>query len=253
MIPYFELPILRFWGMQIDAFGALVAVGFILALQLATRRAAKMNQDRLPFHDAALICIVCGFVGAHLFHVFAYEPAILWTKPWQIFFLWAGISSFGGFLGAGFALWYYFHVKRLPVLEYGDTVMFGLWPGWILGRLGCFTAHDHPGRLTKFFLAVQFPQGARHDLGFYEALLVMGITIVIYVLDRGRPPKARKPGFYFALSLVMYGLPRFFFDRLRAVDVPNADTRYWGWTPAQYLSLSLVLLGVFLFLRPKRV
>src|SRR5204862_179026 len=57
-------------------------------------------------------------------------------------------------------------------------------PGWMVARLGCFSVHDHPGVLTSFPLAVQFPGGARHDLGLYDAIALAAISLVLYAVDR---------------------------------------------------------------------
>jgi phosphatidylglycerol:prolipoprotein diacylglycerol transferase len=184
-------------------------------------------------------------------HLAAYFPRELIEKPWRIFYVWSGISSFGGFLGAGLAIWYYFRRKKIPFYPYADALMFGMVPGWILGRLGCYTAHDHPGRFSNFFLAVKYPEGPRHDLGLYDAFLAMAMASVIYFLGRkGATPKP--VGFFYALGLLMYGIPRFLFDRLRATDVPRPDARYFGWTPGQYLAAAFVAFGAYQMVRAYR-
>ncbi|HLG18325.1 MAG TPA: prolipoprotein diacylglyceryl transferase [Bdellovibrionota bacterium] len=250
-MPYLQIPRFHFLGLQIDIFGVLVATGFLLGSHLAARRAVRMGLSPLPIHDAALLAILCGMFGAHLMHLVAYFPKELIEKPWRIFQVWSGISSFGGFLGAGLAIWYYFHRKKIPFYPYADALMFGMAPGWICGRLGCYTAHDHPGRLTDFFLAVKYPGGSRHDLGLYDALLAMAMTGVVYFLGR-KNAKPRPPGFFYALVLILYGIPRFFFDHLRAVDVPRPDARYFGWTPGQYLAAALVTFGAYQMVRAYR-
>ena len=63
--------------------------------------------------------------------------------------------------------------KPVPVMPYADSLAYGLATGWMFGRLGCFTAHDHPGIRTSFFLGVKYPEGTgfvtRFDLGLLEA------------------------------------------------------------------------------------
>lgn len=38
--------------------------------------------------------------------------------------------------------------------------------------------------LTSFFLAARFPDGARHDLGLYDALVLFALTLLLYGLAR---------------------------------------------------------------------
>jgi prolipoprotein diacylglyceryltransferase len=44
-----------------------------------------------------------------------------------------------------------------------DTAAFAVPFAAALGRLGCALAHEHPGRLSKSWLAVRYPGGARYD------------------------------------------------------------------------------------------
>ncbi len=240
MIPYLQIQSLSLFGLTFDAFGFLVASGFIVGAHLAARRARQVGLSVSAIYDTAILSLIFGFVGAHLFHLAAYRPQLFWKEPWQIFYIWSGLSSFGGFLGASMAIAVYFHRKKLSFFSYADTTMFGLLPGWMLGRIGCFTAHDHPGALTHFFLAVKYPGGSRHDLGLYEALVLGMLSCLVYYLNRN---KKRTQGFIFSVAILCYGGARFFLDFLRARDLPLSDPRYLGLTPAQYLSVAFVVLG----------
>ncbi|MFH1016766.1 MAG: prolipoprotein diacylglyceryl transferase [Pseudomonadota bacterium] len=233
--------------MEFNAFGALVTTGFLLGSWLAVRRARIVGLALGPMHDIALLCLIFGFTVSHVVHMVAYHPRLLLDQPWLILKVWAGISSFGGFLGAGAAMWIYARRKGLPFLKYADALLFGLTPGWLFGRLGCTTAHDHPGRLTDFFLAVRYPGGPRHDLGLDEALWTLALIALVYFLGRKRKAEDPPPGTILAATLIAYGIPRFLFDFLRATDLPGSDARYFGLTPAQYGSVAIIVLGAYLF------
>lgn len=250
MIPYFQIPPLELFGLTASAFGVLVACGFLLGSHLVTRRAITMGLDPARMHDIALLCLVCGGVGSHVLYVVAYEPRQLVENPWVLLRVWEGISSFGGFVSAALAIWVFLRRKRLPFLPYADAVLFGLVPGWILGRLGCFTAHDHIGRLTTFPLAVRFPSGTRYDLGLYEALTTIVLGIALYGVLGKRERAERYPdGLATASVMIAYSVIRFYLDTLRATDIPGADARYFGLTPAQYVCVCLVGFGIYLLRR----
>jgi phosphatidylglycerol:prolipoprotein diacylglycerol transferase len=142
----------------------------------------------------------------------------------------------------------YFRSKGLRLSQFADALALGLAPGWAVARLGCFTVHDHPGVRTDFLLAVAFPDGARHDLGLYDALLLLAITVVLYAVARRHLLEGR----LLALLALLYGSGRFALDFLRARDLPYVDARYLGLTPAQYGAALLVLWGLYTLARRRR-
>jgi phosphatidylglycerol:prolipoprotein diacylglycerol transferase len=241
VIPYFapvsyELPLIH---IHIHLFGLLVAVGIMLAVPQVLKRGRQLGLDPLQLSSLCTWVVVCGFVVSHLFDVLAYQPAAVRKDPWLIVNITGGISSFGGFLGAFVTTFVWSRVKRWSFAACCDALVYGLATGWFFGRLGCFTAHDHPGTATHFFLGVNFgnhePFGVHHDLGLYEALYALALMIAFRILVR-RP---RPVGFYSAIAALSYGPVRFGLDFLRI-----ADERYLGLTPAQYGSILVFLGGV---------
>lgn len=246
MIPYFNLHLPSIFGFRIEPFGLLVFIGCLVGIHYAKKRAIEKNLDPRAIDDIALYCcILCGFVGAHLFHFLAYEPKSFFQDP-TVFFkqFRSGLSSFGGFFSGTFAIAVYLKVKRLPFLPYADALLFGLLPGWIFGRMGCTTAHDHPGKLTNFFLGVKYPGGTRHDLGFYELILTIFMTAIVY--GWAAQKRERSNAFYLSFCFVIYGVVRFLLDFLRI-----SDAKYRGLTPAQYACIGLVICGFYLAARDR--
>ena len=183
---------------------------------------------------------MAGLVSAHLVHLLLYHPEELRSGGLlQVLKVWDGLSSMGGLLGGVLAAVVFFRVRGLDFSQYADAFALGIAPGWAIARLGCFSVHDHPGVLTSFFLAVRFPDGARHDLGLYDALVLFGLTLLLYGLAR----RQLLAGRLLAVLAVGYGAARFALDFLRARDVAYADARYLGLTPAQYACVLLVVYG----------
>lgn len=250
MIPYFEIPPLRLGALELHAFGILTALGIWVGAQLAVRAARRYQPgDERPLLSAAPWLVLGGLVGGHLLHVLGYHPEILRREGWtSLLKIWEGLSSMGGVLGGLLTLIVFFRLRGWRVLPHANALALGAAPGWAIARLGCFAAHDHPGVLTNFPLAVAFPGGARHDLGLYEAVLLGVLTAILYFLAR----KPRKEGVLMGVLALGYAIPRFFLDFLRADDLPFVDGRIFGWTPAQYLVLVWAALGVWLLVRAKQ-
>lgn len=250
MIPYFEIPPLALGPVEIHAFGALTALGIYTGARLAARAARTYGPgDDLPLVEGAIWLVLGGVIGGHLLHVLGYHPEILAEEGWtSLLRVWDGLSSMGGVLGGLLTLLILFRIKGWKIRPYANALALGIAPGWGIARLGCFAAHDHPGVLTDFPLAVAFPQGARHDLGLYEALLLGGLTALLYLLNR----KPRAEGWLLGVLAIGYGIPRFFFDFLRARDLPFVDGRILGLTPAQYVAFFLVGAGIWLLATASR-
>jgi len=255
MIPYFaakplldlDLPI--FGTVAIHWFGILVALGVILGDRIVVREGEKRGLDARDVRYLNVRMVIGGFIMAHLVSVIFYFPERIKENPLVLINIWSGLSSFGGFIGAALTYLYLTKKEKIPRLPYADVVALGLAVGWIFGRMGCTTAHDHPGRHTTFFLAVRYPEGPRHDLGFYELLFTLVMTAILFWYARRPRPAGRIIG----LFATMYAPVRFGLDFLRATDVARPDERYAGLTPAQWACMAALGVGVWLLRRPSPV
>lgn len=252
LVPYIQIPsvTIPLGGLDplvLDPWAALVCIGFIAGLEVSRARGIRLGLDVRDIVDGIVFIVGMGFVVGHLVHVLAYNQHLLVERGWtELLRLWGGFSSTGGFIGAvlGGTLFYKV-VRKRSFWIHADAVVFGFPIGWVFGRTGCFLAHDHIGKPSEFFLAVNYPGGARHDLGLYEAMWTAVIAITFFAL-RNRP---FRPGFFLALFAAMYAPARFGFDFLRNTDLDNADVRWAGLTPAQWGMLVLSGAAVWLLLR----
>ncbi len=258
LIPYFPPPIFSIFGIPLDSWSLLVALGFILGMEFGRARAIQLGLDIKDIVDGALFIVGMGFIFGHWVYVLAYHPEMLDEHGWSIMLeIWAGQSSNGGFLGAiiGTIIWFK-KIRPRPFWLHADTIAYGFPFGLCLGRVGCFTAHDHVGSRSDFFLAVDFPAeayggyygGPRHDLGLYEAIYLIFMSVVFLMLRK----KDLHHSSFAILFCFLYAPVRFCFDFLRSTDLQNNDIRYAGLTPAQYGSIILLIAGTVLFLRRKK-
>jgi phosphatidylglycerol:prolipoprotein diacylglycerol transferase len=247
VIPYFEQPKLHLGPITIHAFGALVAIGILLAFRLIRRRAPKAGLDPVLAERLAMRMVIVGFILAHVVDRLAYFPRDVLARPWSLLFIWESISSFGGFLGATLvALWF---MRKQPEgglgWHYLDLIARVFPIAWLFGRTGCTVAYDHPGYATSFFLGQRYSDHVvRHNLGLYEALCIIPLVVAFELLGRGRP---RPPGFFVGMLALVYAPIRFLLDTLRW-----DDARYFGFTPGQYGSVLLAVVGFTILYRASR-
>jgi len=220
-----------------------VSLGLVAAIILAYKLSQKYILSEVVMLDLATWAVIGAFIMARVFHVVFYEPYYYVLHPAEIIKFWnGGASSLGGFVGALMAVWIFAKIKKFSwreLLPYFDVAAVSLWLGWGIGRIGCYMINDHPGKLTNFFLAVNYPGGARFDLGLMDSILGFGLFIIFFVLFK-KLVKIRW-GLAAGLSFLGYAVVRFFLDFLRASDLPGADVRYFYLTPAQWGMIAVVI------------
>jgi phosphatidylglycerol---prolipoprotein diacylglyceryl transferase len=236
-------------GVAIQPFGLLVATGVLLGMRLTERRSRRLGIKPELISDFISHVVIIGFVIGHIFDRVFYDPQVILKEPWDLLMPWRSLSSYGGFFGAVVGAFIWKYRRKLDITIPLDQVAFGMPLAWIFGRMGCFVVHDHPGRLTDFFLAVDnyhygdLLVGPRHDLGLYEVFWSIAMTGLFLWLDR----KPRPHGFFTGTIALCYGPFRFGLDFLREVDA-----KYLGLTPGHYSSLLASVLGVIVLIRTFR-
>ena len=263
-IPFFGLSVytLNVPGvgeLPLDPWAILVALGFIVGLEISRARAIKLGLDVRDVVDGAVVTVLTGFVLGHVYTVLFYFPERLAEEGiWAILRVWSGFSSVGGFFGAvvGSTVFYGL-VRRRPYWRFADVISFGFPFGWFLGRVGCGVVHDHIGIPTTLPWGMDFDRGmlnfvwvdgdpfpwaagVRHELGLYEAVFMIPVMALFLWLGR----KDRVPGFFTALFFAIYAPIRFGLDFLRA-----NDATYGGLTPAQYGLIVIFLVCVVVLVR----
>ena len=283
MIPYIYVPDMKIGPLTLHPFGLLVATGVILGTWLATRRARSRGLDLDKLNSFITWMLIVGFLGGHMLdQVFYHWPDFV-KRPWSIFLLYEGLSSFGGFTGAliGIVLWKYFEAvplfripffgfvvpkyrrreRVMPILPFADIILSVFPVAWVFGRSGCSVVHDHPGALatSQTLLAVAFPDpitiGALHRANTFAfvtgthpqfdlGLLEMLFTVVLASMLALTWHKKLVTGSYVAMTALCYAPVRFAMDYLRVKDVDQADPRFGGLTPAQWACVALFVFGL---------
>lgn len=279
MIPYVRIPDGHIGPLPLHPFGILVATGVLLGTAVTTRRARSFGWDLVKLNSFLTWMLVSAFVLSHVLDSLFYHWSEVVREPWSIVMLWTGLSSFGGFIGAavGIVLWKYLEIdggrlrvrpQPAPLLPFADLVLSVLPLGWMFGRMGCSSVHDHPGAFatSDSALAVAFPAHPmanplpasdgtvthigfielihghvpRYDMGLLELMFTVILTACFALTWLRRPPL----GSYVIATALSYAPVRFVMDYFRQPESDGGDTRYLGMTPAQYCCIALFLFGV---------
>jgi phosphatidylglycerol:prolipoprotein diacylglycerol transferase len=228
------LPVATVGPLQVSPFGPLVALGILFGRHLIASWCPYFGLEWATLRQGIVWFLLGGFGLAHLLAMGEAASAHV-LQPAHLFTSRAGFSSFGGFLGGTLATVLFCQRRALALRPVLDCVLYGLIGGWLFGRLGCFSVHDHPGALTAFPTGVRIQGVLRHDLGLYELVFALGLLTFLTLAMRRR---RHFDGFVVAVTATTYALARFGLDFLRV-----GDATYAGLTLAQWGCLPLFALG----------
>lgn len=232
-------------------------VGILLAWRYMVWLAARNPGGPAPrIVDEFVIWATLGVVlGGRLGYVLFYKPDHFVDHPLAALAIWQGGMSFhGGLIGVVVALWTFARRRGLDWVALGDLVVCGVPIGLFLGRLANFVNGELYGRVTDSPLGMVFPHAGplpRHPSQLYEAVLEgLALFVVLAwfaVRGRGLAVRGRLSG----LFLAGYGLFRVVAETFRQPDA-HLGFLVAGTTMGQWLSVPLVLAGLWLMLSSRR-
>ena len=232
----------------------------------------RMRLDPEQAWDIVFMAVVGGILGAKIYYVLLNYPRLV-EDPVGMIFSRGGMVWYGGFLLATALVLWKVRQLKLPMAKILDGSAPGLAIAYAVGRMGCFLVGDDYGRPTGSWVGIAFPNGAPptrvdiletqfgvsvdpalveqygqfvpvHPTQLYE----IGLSVVFFFfLWRIRDHK-HTTGWLFSIWLMLAGAERFFVEFFRAKD----DRFFGAFTMAQMISLALIGVGVYWFLRLRK-
>jgi phosphatidylglycerol:prolipoprotein diacylglycerol transferase len=236
------------------AYIAGIVLGWRYAHALAERPPRIVSRTQI---DDFVVWATLGIViGGRLGYVLFYKPLHFLQNPEEIVMVWRGGMSFhGGLIGVILAMFLFARRYGLPFFALTDIVATATPIGLFFGRIANFINGELWGRPTDVPWAVVFPGGGplpRHPSQLYEAALEGAVLfLVLFALARFTNAQ-RRLGVLSGAFLIGYALSRIVVELFRA---PDAHIGYLvgGTTMGQWLSVPMLILGLFLVLRAKPV
>jgi phosphatidylglycerol:prolipoprotein diacylglycerol transferase len=235
-------------SLPIRSYEVMVAIGFLIALYIAVRRAKKKN---IPFKfmlDLGLYVLISGFVGARIFyilqHIRSYDSlADIFSRIWE-----GGLTYYGGFVLASLVGFIYIRSRRLPIAGVMDIIAPSLALGEGISRIGCFLAGCCFGKPTDLPIGITFPENSLtgiitdsqkvHPTQLYSSIILFCIFIVLITFQK----YTKFSGQLFLSYVIMYSIYRFSIDFLRYYT-PEEHLGIFSYS--QVTSLVLGLITVF--------
>jgi prolipoprotein diacylglyceryl transferase len=243
--------------LELRAYGLAIAIGVLVAVEIARRRWAAHGGDPDAIGEIAVWAVPAGFVGARLYHVITdwhrFDDAPLDAlKVWE-----GGLGIPGGVLlgtvaGVAVARRRGYDVPRLM-----DAAAPAIPVAQAIGRLGNWFNQELFGRPTDLPWGLEIDPDRRpdgyadvatyHPTFLYEALWNLALAALLVWLGR----RARlRAGQLFVLYVAGYGLGRLWVEALRIDEATRlAGVRVNIWVSGLTV---LAALGVFAWRRRGR-
>jgi phosphatidylglycerol:prolipoprotein diacylglycerol transferase len=233
--------------LHIATYYVIISIAAIIGAIWFIRRAEKRNLSRVRAIDLTLTIMICGFLGARLFHVFYEEPHFYFTHPLKAFEIWlGGYVFFGGLIGAVFGAAIFCEWKREPFWFWADTAVVPISLTYALGRIACFFNGCCYGKYCQVPWGVWMHGGYRHPTQLYASFWEFATLAILL----SRESKLRRSGQLFALWLVLHGLGRIMMEHFRD------DFRgqlILGQSISTWLSVVFILTGAWVLSRGTQV
>jgi phosphatidylglycerol:prolipoprotein diacylglycerol transferase len=250
---------LQFGSFTVTWYGVFVASGFLAGLWTASRRGLREGVKPEVIIDLGPWLLIGAIVGARTLYVISYWRESFAGKPiWEIFMVHhGGLVYYGGLIGASLGCVFYARRKKLSLWKLADIIAPSIALGYVFGRFGCLMNGCCYGHACSLPWAITFPEGHdTHPIGelaipvhptqIYDSLLNLGLYAGLAWLYR----RKKFDGQIFAAYLVGYAVLRTFVEFFRG---DYAVHYLGGWaTPAQLVSIGIVLAGVVLLWRLPR-
>jgi phosphatidylglycerol:prolipoprotein diacylglycerol transferase len=252
--PQFDPVAIHLGPLGIHWYGLMYLIGFLSVLCLGKWRIRHNPESgwKASDIDDMLFYGALGVIfGGRLGYVIFYQPGYFIQHPLEIVAIWQGGMSFhGGFLGVLAAMWFFAHKTGKSWLTIMDFVAPLVPIGLGAGRMGNFINGELWGRATNVPWGMVFPKVdnlPRHPSQLYE----FGLEgVVLFTLLWWYSSKPRPTGAVSALFLIGYGTSRFVVEFAREPD-SFLGVLAFGMSMGQWLSLPMILVGLWMFRRAK--
>ncbi|MEI6790578.1 MAG: prolipoprotein diacylglyceryl transferase [Myxococcaceae bacterium] len=277
-----------FVNQPIHTYGALIVIGFLLALQVSKWQAKKLGLYETDALDFGFWALTGGLIGARVVFIavdwqdyfikqpFVEIPSLGISIP-RVLALWqGGLVFWGGFLGGFVACVLFTRARKLPKMLFFDIMVLGLPLAQAFGRLGCVSAGCcYGGALSsENSVGLRFPPGSAafdtlintsstevktymvehaHTWPLFPSQLAEALgALVIFGILVWMSSRKRFHGQLILTYAVLYSVMRSCLELFRG-DAERGYVINGILSTSQFISLCVVIIALIIFavMRPK--
>lgn len=235
--------------LRLNAYGLMIAIGVIVAVRIAGKRAEKRGVATMEdLSSIATWAVPAGIIGARLYHVIT--DAQRFTDNWaDAFKIWqGGLGIWGGvFVGVLVGYWrarvrgldaWWILTCAAPAIPVAQAI--GRWGNWwnqeLFGRPTdlpwALSVSDSTARGAGFPVDTTF-----HPTFLYESLACLALAGALLWVEKKREPRRGRLIAWYAAGYTTF---RFFIEGLRIDDAHSAG----GLRLNQWVSLAVFVISV---------
>jgi len=233
-----------------------LVAGWRYCVHLAKRIPGR--PDAADFDDFLTWAVIAVVLGGRIGYALFYNLPHYIENPIEALMVWKGGMSFhGGLTGVIVAVLLFARARRIGFAALGDLIAAAAPIGLFFGRLANFVNGELWGRpAPDLWWAMVFPhdplQVPRHPSQLYEAGLEGLLLFILVAILIRRPSLTARPGTVTGVFFIGYSAARIVSEFFREPDA-QLGFLWGGATMGQLLCAPMILLGVWLILRARRV
>jgi phosphatidylglycerol:prolipoprotein diacylglycerol transferase len=258
------------------SYGLMLGIAFIAASWLLSKEFKRRHMGENAAINITFIALIAGVIGAKLLYIIEEWGSISSMPSGKLFstegiFSPAGLTWYGGLILATLLIYLYTRAKKIPFLRVADATAPGLAIGYGIARIGCHLSGDGDYGVPVSEFASWVPWGTNYSKGtlppsvafhgseiakkyggmvpdntlchptpVYEFILGLIIFAILWYYRK----KFAIDGKLFGLYLILSSIARFLVEFIRL------NPRFlFGLSEAQLISVGLLILGFFLYVR----
>jgi phosphatidylglycerol:prolipoprotein diacylglycerol transferase len=239
---------------QIRWYSILILISFVIGYFLVINRCKKENISLTFINDLSFYLIIFCILGARIYYCL-FNLDYYYKNILDIFKIWeGGLAIHGGIIAGIITIFIFCKKNKVQLLKILDIFAPALVLGQAIGRWGNFFNGEAFGPETtlnslqklgipEFIIDGMYIDHAYHHPTFlYESIGCLLIFIIVILI---RNIKNIKQGQITSIYFIFYGIIRFFIESLR-----QDSLMFFNIKVAQLISILMILIGVYLFIKP---
>jgi len=242
-LPYHSFISWNLFGLEIQAYGVMVAIAVIVATIIAVHEAKRKKENPEHIYNIVFWLVITALIVSRITHILIYPES--YSSFWEMLMVWkGGLAWYGAFFGGVLGTFLYAKLHKINFWKFADIIAPGIPIGHIFGRIGCILGDGgHVGKLTSMPWGVYVNGELRHLTALYSIIGLVIVSIIVWKLRK----KNKFDGFVFASYVMLYAVMR------NIVELFRADPTWFGLTMAQWSTIILfVVFGIFMWIGLKR-
>ena len=245
----FTIPtdIVRIGNFRVTWYGVLIALGLVLAMLYAMKRAKDFKISLDDLTDVLIFSLIFGVIGARLYYVI-FDPtrSTDYKSFLDVVSIWnGGLGIYGGIIAAFVTAYIVCRIKKISVGAVFDLASLGFLIGQGIGRWGNFINQEAYGSATNLPWGMKIYDYLNtetyitvHPCFLYESMWCILGFVLLHIYSK----KHRKfNGEIFLMYMMWYGFGRFFIEGLRT------DSLYIGLIKISQLVAALLVIGSLIY------